>query len=97
MEEILRRALDKVDEGHFATVGRGEAVDAARILVGLFEMLGLPELDDIGIQDPCPHSSCTCGAREPRLSFGNYRVETVKELNARLAWILERLPANVRK
>ncbi|WP_030569933.1 hypothetical protein [Streptomyces aureocirculatus] len=65
---------------YFDTEERSELSEAGRELVAVLESLGITELDDMSIVEPCRHALC----RDTVLNLGNLRVDAVRDLVAKL-------------
>ncbi|MFH8987146.1 hypothetical protein [Streptomyces sp. NPDC017940] len=65
---------------YFDTEERSELSEAGRELVAILESLGITELDDMNIVEPCQHAPC----RGTALNLGNLRVDAVRDLVAKL-------------
>ncbi|WP_369376086.1 hypothetical protein [Streptomyces sp. cg36] len=64
---------------------------AAWALSAALEALGLNELNNLDIDEPCAHHSCP--TRTSRLSMGSYPLQTVYAVTARLVEIKRQLDA----
>ncbi|MFE9120902.1 hypothetical protein [Streptomyces sp. NPDC007172] len=76
----------------FAHEEREKFSDAAWTLTAALEALGLEELDNLDIDEPCADRHC-CKFREARLSLGSYSLDKVHAVTVRLAEIKGQLDA----
>ncbi|MER5260415.1 hypothetical protein [Streptomyces sp. NPDC002855] len=68
---------------YFDTEEREETAKAGRELVDTLEDLGITELDDMNIVEPCPDPHCQ-HSRATALNLGNYSADTIRAVVAKL-------------
>ncbi|MFD7539545.1 hypothetical protein [Streptomyces sp. NPDC059819] len=74
----------------FAHEEREKFSEAAWALTAALEALGLGELDNLDIDEPCLDRHC-CKFRETRLSLGGYTLDKVHAVTTRLVEIKKQL------